>query len=72
METYLIPHVEWNERDQQWHGYIEERRYADGESIMGWWIRESPSPFEVLEAVTTEWVRMTSNTINYYLENERK
>jgi len=69
--TYLIPRVDWNEHFQCWDATIEERTNdkAD-EVVMAWYVRECATPFEALEAVTTEYVQMMSNTISYYLEKQ--
>ena len=70
-ETVLVPVVEWSEYFQEFQAYIMECDAETMDVVFAWSIRESPSPFECLEAVTAEWVRMMSNTINYYLEHDR-
>lgn len=71
METYLIPRVDWDEHEQHWDAIIEERTNdSEDETVFAWHIRECATPFEALEAVTTEYVRMMSNTFNYYLDEQ--
>lgn len=69
--TYLVPRFDWNKDKQCWDAYIEERTNdKEDDVVFAWMVRECATPFEALEAVTTEYVRMASNGINYYLSQK--
>jgi hypothetical protein len=70
-DTYLIQRIEWDEYDKHWDAWIEERANDETDIVVfAWQFRDCATPFEALEVVTNEYVRMMSNTIGYYLSQE--